>query len=137
MNKNQTIELLEKQLPGFYSVDQVIELIKGIEAEEGNAPFDIAALVEVITEHINNQIGGMSSDDACDFSSAEFSLSYNTIELDGVDLEARNISSEAVDGLEHVIEDFLKGTKDYELIEYKTILRGGLSKNEVAEQISD
>ena len=112
MNKNETIELLEKQLPGFYSVDQVIELIKGIEAEEGNAPFDIQALVEVITEHINNQIGGMDSDNACDFSSAEFSLSGNYIELDGVDLEARNISSEAVDGLEDVIEDFLKGTKD-------------------------
>ena len=112
MNKNETIELLEKQLPGFYSVDQVIELIKGIEAEEGNAPFDITALVEVITEHINNQIGGMDSDNACDFSSAEFSLSGNYIELDGVDLEARNISSEAVDGLEDVIEDFLKGTKD-------------------------
>ena len=112
MNKNETIELLEKQLPGFYSVDQVIELIKGIEAEEGKAPFNIDSLVEVIQEHINKQIGGMDSDNACDFSSAEFSLSYNTIELDGVDLECRNISSEAVDGLEHVIEDFLKGTKD-------------------------
>lgn len=111
-SKNETIELLEKQLPGFYSVDQVIELIKGIEAEEGNAPFDIQALVEVIAEHINNQIGGMNSDNACDFSSAEFSLSGNYIELDCVDLEARNISSEAVDGLEHVIEDFLKGTKE-------------------------
>ena len=112
MNKNETIELLEKQLPGFYSVDQVIELIKGIEDGTDVTEPDITALVEVITEHINNQIGGMDSDNACDFSSAEFSLSYNTIELDGVDLEARNIASEAIDGLEHVIEDFLKGTKD-------------------------
>ena len=110
MKKDQMIELLEKQLPGYYSVDQVIQLIKDIEG--GTNDFDIQALVEVITEHINNQIGGMDSDNACDFSSAEFSLSYNTIELDGVDLECRNISSEAVDGLEHVIEDFLKGTKD-------------------------
>ena len=110
MKKDQMIELLEKQLPGYYSVDQVIQLIKDIEG--GTNDFDIQALVEVITEHISNQIGGMDSDNACDFSSAEFSLSYNTIELDGVDLEARNISSEATDGLEHVIEDFLKGTKD-------------------------
>jgi hypothetical protein len=112
MKKNETIELLEKQLPGFYSVDQVIELIKGIEDGTDVTEPDIQALVEVITEHINNQIGGMDSDNACDFSSAEFSLSGNYIELDGVDLESRNISSEAVDGLEHVIEDFLKGTKD-------------------------
>ena len=110
MNKNETIELLEKQLPGFYSVDQVIELIKGIEG--GTNDFDIQALIEVITEHINNEIGNMSSDNACDFSSAEFSLSGNEIELDHVDLEARNIASEATNGLEDVIEDFLKGTKD-------------------------
>ena len=112
MNKNETIELLEKQLPGFYSVDQVIELIKGIEAEEGMSPFNIDSLVEVIREHIRNEIDNMDSDNACDFSSAEFGLDYNTIELDSVDLECSNIASEAVNGLEDVIEDFLKGTKD-------------------------
>ena len=110
MKKNETIELLEKQLPGFYSVDQVIELIKGIEG--GTNDFNIDSLVEVIQEHIRNEIGNMSSDNACDFSSAEFSLDYNTIELDSVDLECSNIASEAVNGLEDVIEDFLKGTKD-------------------------
>ena len=110
MNKNETIELLEKQLPGFYSVDQVIELIKGIEG--GTNDFNIDSLVEVIQEHIRNEIGNMSSDNACDFSSAEFSLDHNTIELDCVDLECSNIASEAVHGLEDVIEDFLKGTKD-------------------------
>ena len=110
MNKNEIIELLEKQLPGFYSVDQVIELIKGIEG--GTNDFNIDSLVEVIQEHIRNEIGNMSSDNACDFSSAEFSLDHNTIELDCVDLECSNIASEAVNGLEDVIEDFLKGTKD-------------------------
>jgi hypothetical protein len=108
MNKNETIELLEKQLPGFYSVDQVIELIKGIEAEEGISPFKIDALVEVIEEHINNQISGMSSDNACDFSSAEFSLNGNEIQLEMVDLECSNIASEAVCGLEDAIEGFLE-----------------------------
>ena len=111
MNKNETIELLEKQLPGFYSVDQVIELIKGIEG--GTNDFNIQALIEVITEHISNQIDGMESDNACDFSSAMFSLdSYNTIELDGIELENRNIASEAVHGLEDVLHDFFTAPKD-------------------------
>ena len=112
MNKNETIELLEKQLPGFYSVDQVIELIKGIEAEEEMSPFNIDSLVEVIREHIRNEIGNMDSDNACDFSSAEFGLSGNEIQLEMVDLECSNIASEAINGLEDVIEDFLKGLKD-------------------------
>lgn len=108
MNQAQTIELLENQLPGFYSVEQVIKLIKDIEVEERNAPFKIDALVEVIIEHINNEISSMSSDNACDFSSAEFSLSGNEIQLEMIDLECRNIASEATCGLEDVIEDFFK-----------------------------
>jgi hypothetical protein len=31
MTKNQTIDLLKSQLPGFYSVEQVINLIEKIE----------------------------------------------------------------------------------------------------------
>jgi hypothetical protein len=31
MTKNQTIELLKQQLPGFYSVEQVIKMISDIE----------------------------------------------------------------------------------------------------------
>ncbi len=107
MNKNETIELLEKQLPGFYSVDQVIELIKGIEGTN-EIKFNIKALIEVIDDHIRDQMGGMNSDDACDFSTAEFSLNGNEIQLDCVDLEASNIADEATNGLEEVIEDFLK-----------------------------
>ena len=107
MNKNQTIELLEKQLPGFYSVDQVIELIKGIEGE-GNSFIKIDQLVDLIEAHLRDRIGDMSSDNAVDFSSAEFSLSGNEIQLEMVDLECSNIASEAVCGLEDAIEGFLE-----------------------------
>lgn len=107
MNKNETIELLEKQLPGFYSVDQVIELIKGIEGE-GNSFINIDQLVELIEAHLRDQISEMSSDNAVDFSSAEFSLNGNEIQLEMVDLECSNIASEAVHGLEDAIEGFLE-----------------------------
>jgi len=106
MNKNETIELLQKQLPGFYSVGQVIELIKGIEG--GTNEFNIKALIEVIDNHIRDQMGGMSSDDAFDFNTAEFSLNGNEIQLECVHLEASQIADEATNGLEDVIEDFLK-----------------------------
>ena len=86
MNKNQTIELLEKQLPGFYSVDQVIKIIQDIEGGEGNSfqhaidevvkygwdqIINIDQLVKLIEAHLGDQISNMESDDACDFSSAE------------------------------------------------------------------
>ena len=104
------IELLQKQLPGYYSVEQVIQLIKDIEG--GTNEFDIKALIEVIEDHIRDQMGGMNSDNACDFSTAEFGLNGNEIQLECVDLEASNIADYATIDLEDVIEEFLKGTKD-------------------------
>ena len=108
MNKNETIELLEKQLPGFYSVDQVIKLIQDIEGDGQSPLFNIDALVELIEAHLRDQISEMSSDNACDFGSAEFSLNGNEIQLEMVDLECSNIASEAVHGLEDAIESFLE-----------------------------
>jgi hypothetical protein len=110
---SEVIESVENNnLGSIYSKEDVIKMLNSIAIEEGNAPFKIDALVKLIETHICGQISDMSSDNACDFSSAEFSLSYNTIELDCVDLEPKNIASEATNGLEDVIADFLKGTED-------------------------
>ena len=50
MTKNQTIDLLRNQLPGFYSVEQVINLIEKIE-EEKTASIS-SEQIELITNKI-------------------------------------------------------------------------------------
>ena len=109
MNKQQTIELLQQQLPGFYSVEQVINIIKDIdEMSEPTAPLSLTEdQLEDIKEKIYNAIdrcmGNMYSDDLVNVDSAEFSLNGNEIQLDSVDVNtdeiADNINDAVVDTL--------------------------------------
>ena len=52
MNKQQTIETLQKQLPSFYSLEQVISIINGI--EDNNTLND--DLIQMIMKKINKNI---------------------------------------------------------------------------------
>ncbi len=88
MTKEQTIELLQKQLPGFYSVEQVINIIKDI--EESASSVSEAALEELLREvdnAIEEVIGRVDQEDIVELSTAEFELhNGNEIELSSVAL---------------------------------------------------
>ena len=57
MTKNQTIDLLRSQLPGFYSVEQVINLIDKIEEEKvQSAPKLTLDQLRDLTQSIVNAI---------------------------------------------------------------------------------
>jgi hypothetical protein len=118
MTKQQTIELLQKQLPGFYSAEQVIEMIKGIEDTSAGLSSElIRKLCQAITSRIEDNIEGMSSGDIVDRGTAEFSLNGNEIELEEVELDVRAIAEEAVYGIAEEIEDFY----DTEVNEQETL----------------
>lgn len=89
MTKEQTIELLQKQLPGFYSVEQVINIIKDI--EESASSVSEAALEELLREvdnAIEEAIGGVDQEDLVQLDTVEFELhNGNEIELSWVDLD--------------------------------------------------
>jgi len=66
MTKQQTVELLQKQLPGFYSVDQVIKMINDIE-EDGQVQAynenQLDDLVETIREKVGSRLRRLDSSD--------------------------------------------------------------------------
>ena len=111
MTKKQTIELLEKQMPSFYSLDQVIGIIKDIEV---GSVIDTEDLYLEIKAMIKDNIEEMNSEDAVDFSSAEFSLSYNEISLEDVNIDFGEVGSKACYGLEALIERFISLYKEEE-----------------------
>ena len=47
MNKTQTIDLLRSQMPGFYSVEQVINLIEKIEEEQSTPKLTVDQVREL------------------------------------------------------------------------------------------
>jgi hypothetical protein len=81
MNKLQTIELLQQQLPGFYSVEQVINMINDIEDVE---PEFSDELIESIVDEIVN----MDLDLIEDY---ELEMNYREVEISSVNISSREV----------------------------------------------
>ena len=115
MTKNQTVELLKKQLPGFYSADQVIKLINDI--EEGDQTYNedqVENLIQRIEDKVERAVQGMYSEDLVDFDSADFSLCGKEISLDSVDANKDQISETVSEAVRKVLLDFFPAPKQLE-----------------------
>jgi hypothetical protein len=107
MTKTQTVELLQQQLPGFYSVEQVIKLINDIDDEGGSFDAEkLERLIERVEDEVDSRLNRMDSSDLVDFGSAEFELNGNEISLQCVEVDASNIVEEVSDVVRNVLADF-------------------------------
>jgi len=91
MTKAQTLAALKNQLDSFYSLEQVIKIIEGIEPEPGTG-----TLTEELCDTIKDSIGNCFErfrSEFVDLHTAEFELGYDgkTIELRAVDLDVNKI----------------------------------------------
>lgn len=110
MTKNQTIELLEKQLPGFYSVEQVINLIKGIEEEVLTVPKSkVKDLVGEVKSYIRNTLENLDTEDVVDMGSASFDLHHgNEIVLENIDIDLETTIDNMQDEISDLITEFFE-----------------------------
>jgi hypothetical protein len=107
MNKQQTIDLLKQQMPSFYSLEQVIEMISKIDEPKSSILDDelIERIVDKTKRTVKNIIGNIDFDD-CDY---ELEMDYNnTITLTNVDIDSEGIANDV--GIE--LEDFLDSIKE-------------------------
>ena len=122
MTKSQTVELLQQQLPGFYSVDQVIKLINDI---EDGVPADqvgelvkkieadqIEELIQKVESAVERRIQRMDNDDLVEKDSAEFELYGNEIQLSHVDVNDGTIAEECGEVVRDVLTDFFKAPSE-------------------------
>jgi hypothetical protein len=75
---------------------------------------DVDGLYKEIKTHLEENIDEMDSEEAIDFSSAEFSLNYNEVSLDDVKIDSREITSRACYGLTDLIEGYIERMSDME-----------------------
>jgi len=101
MTKQQTVELLSQQLPGFYSVEQVIKLINDIE-DTGTSKFEFDSdHIKTLSDNIADAIGSEGSSIIDDY---ELSLNYKEVELDSVEFNVSSLSSTIKDAIEEFME---------------------------------
>ena len=108
MTKQQTVELLQKQLPGFYSVEQVIEMINGIEDGGSLDEEKIDELKELIDTKVGLYLRRLNSSDWVDLDSAELELSGNEISVYDISVNEDSIIEEVNDAVDKAFEEFLQ-----------------------------
>ena len=113
MTKNQTIELLEKQLPSFYSLEQVINMIKGIEEETPTLNEDkIGELLGEIETSIETAIRELNNGDIIDFDSVELTINYDRkIEIEDISINPDTIQEAVQDAVNKTICEFFNSSK--------------------------
>jgi hypothetical protein len=100
MTKQETIDLLGKQLPGFYSVEQVIKMINDIE-ESGS--FELSDdMVSTLSSDIAEALENEGTDIVDDY---ELSMNYKEVELDSINLNEGKIKAAVQDALETYIDN--------------------------------
>ena len=119
MTKNQTVDLLRSQLPGFYSVEQVINLIEKI--EEGSSRKITTNDIEQAIDKVINWVEH-NERDLLDLDSAELEMDYsNRIEVVGVPINTDGLR----EALENNFMDFGEAEDDIVELERETLVEGG------------
>lgn len=111
MTKQATVELLQKQLPGFYSVNQVIDLINGIEEDTQAIAYNEDAMDELkdlISTKVRTALERMNSGDLVDFDSAELELNGNEVSVYDISVNEETIIDEVNDAVDSAFEKFFQ-----------------------------
>jgi len=92
MTKAETLAALENQMSSFYSLEQVINIVKNIDE---NAYLTSDQIEKVLNELENTLDYQNNNNRLVDFDTAEFELNGNEIVLEGVDVEINSIIDHA------------------------------------------
>ena len=101
MTKAQTLVVLGNQLDSFYSLEQVIKIVAGIEEN----PYLTSDQIEKVLNEFENTLDYQASNNRLvDFDTAEFELNGNEITLQNVDIEIGSIVDHARSAFEILLD---------------------------------
>lgn len=110
--KQATVELLLKQLPGFYSVEQVIKLIQSIEDGGSLDEEKLQILIDKVTTKVENALNRMCSEDFVDLDSAQLELNGNEVTVTDIEVNTDTIIDEVSDALSDALHDFFPAPQE-------------------------
>ena len=111
----ETVASVQNAPGSIYTREDVISLLNKIEAPASTGKIDqqvVKDLFDAIKEEIKDNARNLDSSDVVDTSTAEFSLNYNEVQLDSVDIDTDNIADAVVRGLYDTIEEFFINLSD-------------------------
>jgi len=105
MTKQQTIDTLKNQLPGFYSAEQVIDMISKIEPEVLEA-YEFEFNDEQIETLVGNVVDELRDQGIDLISDYDLSMSCREVELDSIDISSHSVKGAVESAVENWVEWF-------------------------------
>ncbi len=124
ISKQELLDVLSAQNDCYYSLAQVVEMIKKIEDPKPvlSSKVQVTAdgydsFLDAVRERFEANFGGHNGGRFIDLDTADFSLNGNRVELDSVDLNADEVVDTAVECLENVLIQYVEVLEKSELLE--------------------
>jgi hypothetical protein len=110
MTKQATIDVLKQQLPGFYSAEQVIDMISKIEPEVLEAyEFELNDdQIKTLVGNVVDEITDLGVDAIDDY---ELSMNGREVEIDSIDLSNYSVSGAVKRAVQNWVEWFKEENK--------------------------
>jgi hypothetical protein len=110
----ETVASVQNAFPSIYTKDDVVKLLESIEIEpseqvaNGLTRDQIEELCKRVVALVKENAKNLDSD-CIDRDSAEMSMGYsNTVELDSVEFDTREVANQVVNGIGDVIEEYFE-----------------------------
>lgn len=124
ISKEELLDVLSAQNDCYYSLAQVVDMIKNLEDPKPvlSSKVQVTAegydsFLDAVRERFEANFGGHNGGRFIDLDTAEFSLNGNRVELDSVDLNADEVVDTAVECLENVLIQYVEVLEKSELLE--------------------
>ena len=124
VSKQELLDVLSAQNDCYYSLAQVVEMIKKIEDPKPvlSSKVQVTAegydsFLDAVRERFEANFGGHNGGRFIDLDTADFSLNGNRVELDSVDLNADEVVDTAVECLENVLIQYVEVLEKSDLLE--------------------
>ena len=124
ISKEELLDVLSAQNDCYYSLAQVVDMIKKIEDPKPvlSSKVQVTAegydsFLDAVRERFEANFGGHNGGRFIDLDTADFSLNGNRVELDSVDLDADEVVDTAVECLENVLIQYVEVLEKSDLLE--------------------
>ena len=108
----EAITAVETAIGSMYTREDVISLLKKLEAPPAKGNVDVSALINVINDAIKDTADNLDNG-IIDLGSATFELNYNEISLESVDFDtseiARYMKADVEEAINNYFEDLATG----------------------------
>ena len=107
----QAVASVQNAPSSIFTREDVINLLNGISTPKGGIEINrqvVKDLSNAILDTVKDNARSLDSSEVCDLSTAEFSLNYNELSLDSVDIDTDSIAENVVNGIYDTIEEFFE-----------------------------